>query len=85
MTNLTNRVLKKLEGFRLNVTLDLDVDYDVYSEMDIKAILKAEQAELIKKINDLEKRFGKNAYVLQKTKEMIEGETRRSRPVRRRW
>jgi len=41
MTNkdLTKEFMKEIDGFRLNVTLGLDVDYDVYSETDINKTL----------------------------------------------
>ncbi len=42
--NIKTFVLKELEGFRLNVMLGLDVDYDVYQEKDIlKALSKADK------------------------------------------
>ena len=49
------KAIKSLEGFRLNVVLNLDVDYDVYKIDDIEKAMGIVTTEKDNKIKELEK------------------------------
>ncbi len=55
---IKKEVIKSLEGFRLNVVLDLDVDYDVYGindmETAIDLAIEKTQQEILKMIDECE-------------------------------
>ena len=46
------KAIKSLEGFRLNVTLNLDVDYDIYKISDIEKALDVAIQEAKKEVFD---------------------------------
>ena len=51
--------MKELEGFKLNTILKLDVDYDVFSEMDIKRVFTSKEKDFVSR-EEHNKKISKN-------------------------
>ncbi len=66
---LIEEMKKELDGFRLNVVLGLDVDYDVYKESDIIRAFEKALSSANKQIKELKYRNN----VLEKDNKVLDG------------
>lgn len=67
--NAKEKAIKSLEGFRLNVVLSLDVDYDVYKTDDIEKAIDIAIKEVLEDVEYTYNSEGIDNAIIERIKE----------------